>query len=208
MPTLGNATGTETDTLSVDQVTTCGSVANTPWTMVEAGTLTKMTIKLAGPSSGTQKIRAVIYNDSSNVPATYFSVSSEIVVAQGAAAAEVDFTGFDNTVLTNGQKMWLGFWGGPESAAQPVTLYKQTLGFGTMQYQAETYSSSGAPPTLSGPSPFTYQYWAYITYALPIPAIRPALEPDYVMRMGTDPVQYQLTGARPVGRHPKSLMRR
>jgi hypothetical protein len=105
----------------------------------------------------------VIYNDAAGQPGTYFAVSSEVVISAGAALAEVDFTGFDHTALTNGQTMWLGLWSGPNT--QPGAIACATGASGIQKYESgHPYSSTGAAPTVSSPADYTNNYWAYITY--------------------------------------------
>lgn len=115
-------------------------------------TITKLTLYLANGAATGLKIRCVIYDDSAGSPHNLKAVSSEVAIANGAAAAWVDFPLPSPVALTAGT-YWLGHWSGSSGGGSWQHFYDAGAS-SDLQFFANTYSSSINP---TDPAPGTGQ---------------------------------------------------
>ena len=111
------------------------------------GSVSAMSVYGRGPSSGTQKIRLVIYSDNNGSPGALRGITDEITLSgTGNVWYSANLTG-GSVSMTPGN-YWLGVWFGTRSGTAYGRWYSATSG-GSMYYVAGggTYSSSGTPAT-------------------------------------------------------------
>ena len=96
-----------------------------------------------GKTSGSEKLRLVVYSDSSGVPGNFIAVTNELTVNAGAAKGWHTFTFATQPSVTLNQKLWIGYWAGGTTTALVRPYYDS--GTGSVKYNNNTYSSTGSP---------------------------------------------------------------
>jgi PKD repeat protein len=149
-----------------------------------AGNVTKLTGYLSGlgATSGSQKIRGMIYADSGGVPGALLGVSNEVTITAGRAWGWVDFT-FPTPVAVSAGQIWMGYIGSGVSDLTQMRYLNQAGAvrwnvdaggyadgpsnpFGTGTSSNKHYSlyatlAGGGGPTATGPL-FTYSHDANV----------------------------------------------
>jgi PKD repeat protein len=131
------------------------------FTAPAAGNLTKVTgyISGLGASSGTQKIRAIVYADSGGNPGVLLGVSNELTITAGRAWGWVDFT-FPSPVPIQAGTIWMGYFASTKNDL--VVLRYESIS-GDLRFNSNTYSSGASNPFGSG-TVRNYHYSMYGTY--------------------------------------------
>jgi hypothetical protein len=96
-----------------------------------------------GKTSGSEKLRLVVYADSSGSPGAFIGVTNELSVSANAAAGWHAFTFATQPSVSANQKIWVGYWGGG-TTTDLVRPYYDTAA-GSVKYNTNTYSSTGNP---------------------------------------------------------------
>jgi len=139
--TLGETgTGTVNDEQSVNFKQAGGG-----FVAASSGTVTKMTGYISGQGSGTgaQTLRTVLYEDNgSGAPGALVGYSNDVIVADGAAFAWVDFTFGTPCSVVSGHTYWLGYHGENNGG---TTQMKAVSGSG-IRYNTDAYSGGPADP--------------------------------------------------------------
>jgi hypothetical protein len=135
-------------------------IASGPYTMTEAGTVTKVSAFIKNTSGSAIGHRCGIYADNAGVPGALVSMSSEVSVADGTGSpngAWVDFTVTGS--LTNAAKYWITFW----VSSNSMLVYYNLSGPGVYT-RGITYTTGAAPDPFGSGSATANEYAVYITY--------------------------------------------
>ena len=110
--------------------------------------------------SGTQKIRAVLYADSSGNPGTLLGQSAEVTITAGRAWGWVDFT-FSGGASIQAGTIWMGFIG---TTKNDLTQLRYSSVNNDLRYNTNTYTSGASNPFGSSPKTGSKHYSIYATY--------------------------------------------
>jgi PKD repeat protein len=127
-----------------------------------AGSVKKVTAYLSGLGSttGSQKLRAVLYADSGGNPGARLAMSNAITVVSGQAWGWVDFT-FSSPIAIQAGTIWMGFLNGSRSNLTQLR-YDPVAGDG--RFNNNSYNSGASNPfgssTTNG-----FHYSIYGTYS-------------------------------------------
>jgi PKD repeat protein len=126
-----------------------------------AGNVVKVTgyVSGRGATTGTQKVRAVIYADSGGNPGARLGVSNEVTINANQAWGWVDFT-FSSPVAIPAGTIWIGYFGAAQS---DLTQLRYDPVANDLRYNANTYSSGASDPFGSGAT-LGFHYSIYATY--------------------------------------------
>jgi PKD repeat protein len=154
--TFGTTTpGTKTDSASanVKEVS--------KYTAPVAGNVTKVTAYISGlgSTSGSQKIRAVVYTDSGGNPGTLLGQSAELTINAGRAWGWVDFT-FSGGVAIPAGTVWIGFIGATKN---DLTQIRYDAVSNDLKYNTNTYTNGPSSP-FGSPRTSSKHYSIYATY--------------------------------------------
>jgi PKD repeat protein len=157
----GTATfGTTTPGTGIDTAT--GNYKEvSKFTAPQAGSVTKVTgyISGLGKTSGSQKIRAVLYADSGGNPGAWLGTSNEVTINARKAWGWVDFT-FPSAVAIQPGTIWIGYFAGTTSDL--IQLRYSTV-TGDLRWNFNTYTSSASNPFGSATTT-NFHYSIYATY--------------------------------------------
>jgi PKD repeat protein len=162
--TVGGGSGSTFGTTTPGTLTDLAS-ANfkevSKFTAPVAGNVTKVTgyISGLGSTSGTQKIRAVIYSNSSGNPGARLGVSNEVTITAGRAWGWVDFT-FSSPVAIQAGTIWIGYFAGTKN---DLTQLRYETIANDLRFNSNTYSSGASNPFGSGTTR-NFHYSMYATY--------------------------------------------
>jgi PKD repeat protein len=155
--TFGTTTiGASTDTASVNlkEVSKYTAVA---------GSVTKLTgyVSGLGASTGSQKVRAIIYADNNGNPGALLGVSNELTINAGRAFAWTDFP-FATPVKVSAGPIWMGYIA---SATSDLTQLKYDTSAGELRYNANAGGYAAGPTNPFGtPTISNKHYSLYATY--------------------------------------------
>ena len=154
--TFGTTTpGTKTDSASanVKEVS--------KFTAPVTGNVTKVTAYISGlgSTSGTQKIRAVVYADSGGNPGALLGQSAEVTITAGRAWGWVDFT-FSGGLNIPAGTVWMGFIGATKN---DLTQIRYDAVTNDLKYNNNTYTSGASNP-FGTPKTGSKHYSIYATY--------------------------------------------
>jgi glucose/arabinose dehydrogenase/PKD repeat protein len=109
-----------------------------------AGNVTKLSgyVSGLGAGSGTQKLKAVVYADSSGSPGALLGVSNEVTVSAGQAWGWTDFT-FATPVAVAAGTVWMGYIA---SGTNDLTQLRYDSVPGELRYNANDYAAGASSP--------------------------------------------------------------
>ena len=128
-----------------------------------ASNVTKLTgyVSGLGKTSGSQKLKAVIYADSSGNPGALLGVSNEVTMNAGAAWAWKDFT-FSTPVAVQGGTIWMGYIA---STTSDLTQLRYDTSAGDLRYNLNSGGYAAGPSNPFGtPTLSNKHYSLYATY--------------------------------------------
>ena len=137
------------------------------YVLPRAGAVTAMSIYGRGPSSGTQKIRLVIYADNNGLPGAFKAVTNELTLS-GASNAWYTASVTGGSVSLTAGTYWLGVWFGTQSGTSYGRWYSAISGGSDYCVGGGgTYGSAGTPanPCPSGGGTGAYNLCIYATYS-------------------------------------------
>jgi hypothetical protein len=169
-PTTYTATFTQ-QTTGTFGTTTPGASADTASSNLKevskytavASNVTKLTgyISGLGKTSGSQKIKAVIYADSNGNPGALLGVSNEVTMNAGTAWAWKDFT-FTNPVAVQAGTIWMGYIA---STTSDLTQLRYDPVSGELHYNVNSGGYAAGPSNPFGtPTLSNKHYSLYATY--------------------------------------------
>jgi PKD repeat protein len=127
-----------------------------------AGNVTKLTgyISGLGATSGSQKVKAVIYADKRGKPSALLGVSNEVTVNAGQTWAWTDFT-FATPVAVQSGAIWMGYIA---STVNALTQFKYDSVSGGARYNMNTGGYAAGPTNqFGGSTPLNEQYSLFAT---------------------------------------------
>jgi hypothetical protein len=109
------------------------------------GNLVRVTAYLSGlgAGSGTQNVKAVVYQDSGGNPGALLGVSYEVTITAGRAFGWVVFPFLVPIPVHPSEPIWIGFIA---STTSDLTQAKYTAQTGGLRYNSNTYSSGPSDP--------------------------------------------------------------
>ncbi len=139
------------------------------YTAPQAGSVLKLTGYLSGlgMATGTQKVRGVIYADSSGSPGALLGVSNEVTVSAGQPWGWVDFS-FTPAVPIQAGTIWLGYIA---SSASDLTQLRYDPLSNDLRFNVNSYASGPSNP-FGSTFVSSKHYSLYATYT---PANNPPL---------------------------------
>ena len=158
MPTFGyTGIGSSVTTLSADYQR--GGL----FTIPEGGWVTKISARLDGNGggTGTQKIRAAIYNNGNTYPTSLKGVSAEVTISAGQAASWVEFV-FSPVVYLPPGNYWLHLHSGANNNVG--RYYRNTTGGTLVSGISDIYSDGTRTSIPSGATISAHQMSIYATY--------------------------------------------
>ena len=157
----GGTFGTNTVGASID--TASANLKEVSRYTAVAGNVTKLTgyVSGLGAASGSQKIRAVIYADSSGNPGPLLGVSNEVTMNAGTAWAWKDFT-FSAAVPVPAGTIWMGYIA---STTNDLTQLRYDTSAGELRYNVNSGGYAAGPTNPFGaPTISNKHYSLYATY--------------------------------------------
>ena len=154
--------GTSTPGTSIDTAS-AGLKEVSKYTAVP-GKVSKLTgyISGLGASTGSQKIRAVLYADSGGSPGTLLGTSNEVTVNAGRAWSWTDFT-FPNLVSVQAGPIWMGYIA---SSTSDLTQLRYDTLAGDLRYNLNSGGYTAGPTNPFGaPTSSSKHYSLYATYS-------------------------------------------
>ena len=153
--------GTTTPGASVD--TASSNLKEVSRYTAVASNVTKLTgyVSGLGKTSGSQKIKAVIYGDNGGNPGPLLGVSNEVTMNAGAAWAWKDFT-FATPVAVQGGTIWMGYIA---STTSDLTQLRYDTSAGELRYNLNSGGYAAGPSNPFGtPTLSNKHYSLYATY--------------------------------------------
>jgi PKD repeat protein len=156
----GSTFGTTTPGTSID-LASANFKEVSKFNAPQAGNVVKVTgyVSGLGATSGTQKLRAVIYADSSGNPGTRLGVSNEVTINANQAWGWVNFT-FPSAVAIQAGTIWIGYFGG---AKHDLTQLRYDPVANDLRYNTNTYTSGASNP-FGAATVSNKHYSIYATY--------------------------------------------
>src|SRR5581483_10637639 len=136
------------------------------YTAPRAANVSKLTgyISAKSASTGTQRIRAVLYADSGGNPGALLGVSNEVTVRGNQAWAWVDFN-FPSQVAIPAGRIWMGYMVANSSTGKRIIQLRYSTVSGDEKYNLNSGGYSGGPSNPFGTaSTASAHYSLYGTY--------------------------------------------
>jgi hypothetical protein len=172
------------------------------YSVAQAGSVSKLTgyISGLGASSGSQRLRAVLYADSSGSPGALLGTSNEITVAGGKAWGWVDFP-FPSAISISAGKVWMGYIA---TSTSNLTQLRYSSVTNELHYNNNSYSSGASSP-FGTPKLASMHYSLYGTYAstssastLPVNTTAPTVSGSAVVGQALNATSGSWSGTTPI----------
>ena len=135
-------------------------------TPAQAGTINLARAYLDGNGTGvgSQACKFIVYSDNAGSPDALLGVSDEVTVADGQAAAWVDFTFSTPIVLSDANPIWIGLFVG-DSAVPTIQARYTAPGPTSSKYDVQTYGTAPDDPWVnSGNIGQTYSWYVAVDF--------------------------------------------
>ena len=161
----GAPTGTFGDSAVYTSIDTAGQNLKeaTQYTAI-AGNVTKLTgyVSGLGSTTGNQKLRAVIYGDSSGSPGALLGVSNEVTINAGRAWGWTDFV-FPSPVAVQSGPIWMGYIG---SGTGDLTQLRYLSQAGAVRWNVDAGGYADGPSNPFGAGTSSNKHYSlYATYS-------------------------------------------